>query len=124
MEYVFRGQGQGAVGSAERPAKAVESDPAEPAALIEPPSSAALHEKPLRLPTARAEASAGQRNECVSQAMSLWAELDGATVEVVVDAAPVEDGWIFVRTASGERSRSVDAASLRLLRIVARRLDH
>jgi hypothetical protein len=49
--------------------------------------------------------------------------LDSHTVEVVTDAAPAEDGKIFVRAAHGEQVQSVDAASLRLLRISGDRRD-
>ena len=38
-------------------------------------------------------------------------------------AAPAEDGKIFVRAAHGEQVQSVDAASLRLLRISGDRRD-
>ena len=115
---------KGTGGSAVLPAIAANGAPTERVASIEPARSPAAGEEPLRSPTASAPAASGSTHECVSRAMSLWAELDGATVEVVVDAAPAEVGWIFVRTAAGETSQSVDAASLRLLRIVATGLNH
>lgn len=111
-------------GGGEQPAKAAKVGPTERVASIEPARSPAACEEPLRSPRASAPAASDPKHECVSRSLSLWAELDGATVEVVVDAAPAEDGWIFVRTAAGEPSQSVDAASLRLLRIVARSPDH
>ena len=48
----------------------------------------------------------------------LLADMEDTTVEVVVDAAPLEDGRIYIRTSRMAARQSVDAARLRLLRIV------
>ena len=55
---------------------------------------------------------------CVHDGPVLLADMEGTTVEVVVDAAPLEDGSIYIRTSSTAVRQSVDAARLRLLRIV------
>ena len=55
--------------------------------------------------------------------LTLLAELDGETVEIIVDEAPDQIGMIFVRAIVTDRRVTVDAASLRLLQIVGRNAD-
>ena len=93
----------------------------EATSAIDPRRSTAPVERPVRPPTARATAARG--DEHLWRPLCLWAELDSHTVEVVTDAAPAEDGKIFVRVAHGEQVQSVDAASLRLLRISGDRAE-
>ena len=50
----------------------------------------------------------------------LLAELDGRTVEVIVDDAPPRDGDLFVRAQGEGGRRAAPASSLRLIRLEAR----
>lgn len=86
--------------------------------------SPALQKKSEPASMQSATSVAGPPVESAGRPFSLFADLNGATVEVIVDAAPDEDGTIFVRTAGSGRRQAVDAGSLRLLRIVPGRRDH
>ena len=77
-------------------------------------------ERPLKTPVCDASGTPIQPAEHVKNPLTLLAELDGETVEVVVNVAPVEVGKIFVRKTGSEPRLTVDTASLRLLRIVSR----
>ena len=79
-----------------------------------------LKERPLKTP-ARDESKAPVMSaKPATNPLTLLAELDGETVEIIVDEAPIEVGKIFVRKTGVELRLTVDTASLRLLRIVGR----
>ena len=86
-------------------------------------ASPRLTERPPKTP-ARTESKAPVTSvKPATNPLTLLAELNGETVEVIVDEAPVEVGKIFVRKTGAESRLTIDAASLRLLRIVGRDID-
>jgi ParB family chromosome partitioning protein len=97
-----------------------DDDRAATSASIDPDVATPPVRRPPRPEVARAPTAADRAQEGAGQSLSLFADLHGATVEVVVDAAPSEDHKIFVRAASGADRLAVDAASLRLIRIAPR----
>ena len=75
---------------------------------------------PVSMPAQAVSSATTDRpgHACVGSGPVLLADMEGTTVEVLVDAAPVEDGSIYIRTSNTAVRQSVDAARLRLLRIV------
>ena len=101
---------------------------AAPAIGAPKPAASLGHAQPAAAAAAAAAASPaddpGHPADRLPPPFLLIADLEGALVELVVDAAPGEPGSIFVREPGCVAHRSVPAASLTLLRIEAAHREH
>jgi ParB family transcriptional regulator, chromosome partitioning protein len=101
---------------------------AAPAIGAPKPAASLGHAQPAAAAAAAAAAASaaddpGHPAEGLPPSFLLIADLEGALVELVVDAAPGEPGSIFVREPGCVAHRSVLTASLTLLRIEASHRD-
>ena len=110
-----------AVGSSATPVKTIAPGSAEDQAAAQTSSaSPSRTERPLKPPARDESKSPVTSAKPATNPLMLFAELNGETVEVIVDEAPDKIGMIFVRATGTEHRLTVDAASLRMLRIVGR----